>query len=236
MAFPTVIGVSHYTSTDWTASHAVPLPTNSTADRLLLMMGTFGGDVPSVNVPSGWTEKVTQNTNGGNMVCCIFAKKTTGSEGSTQTVTTGGDGILAASTYLIGGWRGTSAADDVKAVLEIPTAGISAPWPTPNLDPGWGAEDTLWFVVSADLAASTWTLAAPTDYSGLERALAGNHRSVYTARRELNASSHNPADWTVATGSYHSTRWYNEVATLAVRPAESTPIPVFHHYYAKLRA
>jgi hypothetical protein len=218
MAFPEVRGVAHYNSGEWTTSHTVPLPSDIQADELLLAFITTGGAGSTDPSASGWTQIGTVPNNGANLRGAVLARKATGSEGSTVSVSTV-DGRAAFTTYRIGAWHGNLT--EVRFANFIPTdsAGVLDP---PNLSVDWGTEDTLWFALSFDWndGAFTYTLAAPTNYGNVERD-GGVLLAVHSARRELAATSDNPAKFTVASGTYHNDRWFNITGTVAVRPGTS---------------
>jgi hypothetical protein len=192
LAFP-VVEATNANFTGATTSHAVALPSGITAGHTLLIISSYistAGLTPSEGFG-------VVGTNGG--ITAVYAKVSDGSEGADTTFTTGGSTDGYHITCRISGASG-----NVFRAAE--TTGTDPP----NLAPGVGAKDFLWF--TALLAAVGESLTAvPTNYGNLLQTPGGSE--IWAAvRRELNAASENPGNWT-AGGSVLRT------LTVAVEPA-----------------
>ena len=209
MTFPVVQATATYTTSTWTTTHSIPLPSNIVSGELLLMFG----QCPLSTNPTitDWTA-IVQDNNGGNGVLFVYAKIADGTEGATKSITTA-EGRAAAVTYRISDWDGSLS--NVQGLYSKPSGAITAPHPPPSLSATWSAADALWFKFAADADTATYTLAAGANYGNVVDAFSTAHK-VRTARRELNAATEQPPSWTVASGTYHNSRFLSQSATIGV--------------------
>lgn len=206
------------THTAWTrtgltassTSHAMNLPGSIVANNGLIAL-VWGLNTQAISI-SGWTQLGQASLPTNSRRFAVFVKKASGSEGSTQTVTTAAANQIVALVTKIDNWY-----EDL-AGIEINFASVTTNTPNSgNLTPSWGALDTLWITGFGGSVTNAFS-AAPTNYSDYS-----SDQSSYVchgAFRELNASSENPGAFTGTISSQE-----NIAVTIAVRPAILYPTP-----------
>lgn len=197
------------------ASHSVTLPSGIQAGNLLLMFFIKNNsNTTELTTPSGWTELASCTPND-NDVGRIYGKIASGSEGSTQTVSTGSSRTAAAITYRITGNRNGLSSSEL-AVSSANIDGVTTTPNPPSLTPSWGAAENLWIAMSF-AHDGAWTFVSyPTNYSlgqNISQHGGGSANGLVAAARLLNASSEDPGVFTVS----GTARVWNSF-TLAVRP------------------
>lgn len=201
MPYPQVVGANGGANNTASNTHTVNLPADIAAGDLLIAMLMISG-IRNVTWPDGWSVDPDQQ----------FAYKIAdGDEGASITVDTDGAGVTSAhTTYRL---TGHDANNPVQSTEAVQFSGTQ-PDP-PNLAPSWGAADTLWIVAAGWINGTITVNAYPSNYTN-GRTDAGNSTGVAigSARRELNASSDNPGQFTLS-----STATVGAVITLAIQPA-----------------
>lgn len=186
MAFPVIAGINSGTNYTQTNSHTVNLPSSVAAGDLLLVF-FYTDSSATIDTPAGWTAFGATADPGGRKGTC-FRKIAAGGETSI-TVTTSANNRSAYRSMRITGHGGTA---------EAATATASGTTQDPaNLTPSWGALDTKWIAV---LMLRERTVSAyPTSYSnGALTGTGANMPEVATCDRNLNASSEDPAAFTIS--------------------------------------
>lgn len=199
--FPAVSSVARSSTDTASTSHTIQLPPVVDSGDLLLVMIRCASSVTAPSAPAGWTLVATRGRTG------IYSKTASGSEdGTTVSFTTASSIRTAHHSYAIKGWN---------AVESIVNASLAND--PPSLTPSWGAKNTLWFAVGG-ANSTNWTPTPPANY---EPMLLGTNPSsavtdrcqIASARRELNATSEDPAGF----GGVMTTP---ETITLAIEPAD----------------
>lgn len=206
MAFPTVVSTNTSVQTPAGTSHTVSLPGSIVAGNLLLIFFATA-DIPTITTPANWNLlRNKQETAGATSQQSIFYKVATGSEGATVTITTGTSFRSAHATYQISGYSGNPEAS-------AGASGISGNPDPDSLTPSGGAKDYLW-IASGTCRSQTFS-SAPTSYTNLLTAATSSQVAVGTARRELNATSTDPGNFTITA----SNEWTG--VTVAISPTAS---------------
>jgi hypothetical protein len=210
-AFPVVEGSNTGAASGGTGTtnYSAPLPSSITSGELLLLFVAAGaGGARTVSV-SGWSELFNSIGSGSLRRLACFYKVATGSEGASVTVSGSNSSFWASTCYRISGYQGTPEAGT------IATGSSASPNP-PSLSPSWGSAKTLWFAVAGkDAGGSSDFSGAPTNYDNIIQnggTGSGNHAAIATARRELEASSDDPATFSISSNDWAAN-------TVAVRPA-----------------
>ena len=224
MTFPvteaTNVGATSGFSGD--VSFDVPLPSDVTAGRLLIITGVAGSsDARTVSTPSGWTAlyNVVGGGGGGTEIARFwgFWKEAEGDEGSTVTVTASSTVNWTTNSYSISGWGSIEAA--------TPATGNSANPNPPSFSPSWGSDDTLWIAVEGDAEATAGAPTYPTNYTDgifAQHVIISTVTALHTAsaRRENATGTEDPGTFTLASAE----EWV--ATTIAIQPAPEA-IPVF---------
>lgn len=218
-------------------SHTVTLPDDIEAGDLLLAF--FGADgVPVITFPAGWTQ-IYQVATGSIIKSGAWYRVADGSETATISVTTSNAEMTAHTVYLI-------SKDSYTGTPESATAtGSSANPNPPNLDPSWGAEETLWFSSSLNDTGTTSVTAYPANYTDGRNDRANNVGGcgLGTARYSTIATDENPGaftleiyePWIAATVAVHQqTRliiksgavglWVSDVGDVAAMMLDAAPV------------
>lgn len=225
MAFPVVEAINGGNNNANSTNHTVNLPAGIQASDLLIVFFVCDAN-PTITFPEGWTE-LFHATYVNALNFATWYRVADGEEGATIVVTTSASERSAHTSYRISGYAGTP---------EAATYGGSGYFPDPpNLTPTWGAKDTLWFACEGNDANKTVTV-YPTDYTDGRNDYANNFAGcgVGTARRELNAESEDPNNFTISGNEQFVG------ATVAIQPEEAAPekvtqylpgndLPVFPH-------
>ena len=227
MAFPTVRARQSSSRGSDATSHDIALGvTPNSGDLIVIAWATDGSGAANfstsatrVDGTGSWAftagfadENHTAGCNGG-----IRYRVADGTEPSTLRFTTSASEHFCARAYVIqAGTFDSTTPITVTRGTEAATAAVV----TPNCDPAGGAADFLWITGYAadDDDEST---AAPTNYSNfvcIESAQSTTSCSLGIADRELNATSENPGDFTMAAAEEHIP-W-----TLAIHPSSVTTV------------
>lgn len=206
--FPIVGSMVESAQTSDTTTHAVTMPAGITEGDLLLVFFAADGNT-ALTWPAGWNTasnlifRETQCTTGQTCANTLEAryKVATAADVTTTSisVTSGAAERSAHHSFRIYNYTGTPESRDSEGTVDF--AGNP-----PSLPPTWGSQNTLWLAVMAKASGTTILTNYPTNYTNGERQQGGsgaNGVDLYSARRELNAASENPSDftWTVSSGS-----------------------------------
>lgn len=198
MAFPTVAGTTSSVQSSDTTTHTVSLPGSIAAGELLVVAWGSGGLNPGAALtwPGGWTVKSsTTSSNVGGRWAYRIAD---GSEGASISVTSGSVTKSAHRSWRIQGHDTTTNALQDQGFWNVGTD--AAPNP-PGHTPTGGAKDYLWLEFAA-ADSGLLCSAASASFTNLETAQSGVNvnadAGLSTARRELNASSTDPAAMTLS--------------------------------------
>lgn len=209
-AFPVVEGtnVGGTSGFSFTATFAAPLPSGIQSGELLIVFCHFGNG--TLTTPSGWNLLFTATAGTGRF--SGFYRVATGSEGSTVSITGSASSSWAINSYRISGYQGSP---------ECGTAATGtgfSPDP-PSLSPSWGAKKTLWIAAMGRQTGSGTTSTVPANYTDplnyAHSVIAVVSAQCSSGRRELEASSENPAAF--SSGSGGTPEWVAQ--TVAVQPA-----------------
>ena len=202
MAFPAIAAITSGTQTSNSTSHSVTL-TDAAAGELLLVLLQAGSAI-SWTMPSGWTSISAAS---GSVVAARIAD---GTEPASVTFTSSSSNK---SSHLF--IRVTGAhASTLPTAANTNYGGSTSTFDPPNLAPSGGANNYLWLAVAFRRAA-VGVSSYPTDYSDNQTNVTGSDNAVAVATRELNASSENPAAYTLASSTIGSAR------TVAIYPMAS---------------
>ena len=191
VSFPVVQSVTTSYSVSADTTHTVSLPATTVSGELLLVL--FTTKSTGTATPSGWTS-LWQYTAGG-MGSLGFYKTATGSDGSTVEVISGSGGPFSAQVFRISNWNG------IENSSRKGSSGTSVP-SFNALTPSWGSDKVLWIAsVSASDDGATVS-SYPASYTdGLSVIAPGGVNAsceIFTARRELEASSETPGAYTLS--------------------------------------
>jgi hypothetical protein len=210
--FPVVQATNTSGESSDVTSHTVSLPANiSAGDLLIVFFSCDANETVTWPTGDGWAS-IFHETN--SMTLDIGYKIADGTEGATITVTTGSAEQSAHISYRITGNHRYLAPE----VSTGATGNSTAPNPD-SLTPTGGAKDYLWIAVEGNTdgdAASAY----PTNYTNGQTNAVGTTAgaNIAVARRELNASSEDPAAFTIPLN-----KWV--ACTVAVHP-KSAPTAV----------
>lgn len=198
MAFPVVKAVNGGFGGAST-THTINLPAGIVAGDLLLVC--LVTDAVAVTTPSGWTLLLL--TEEFNPSLRTYYRIADGSEGSTITITSGGFGSSAHTSFRI----------DLGDKREAVGVWSSPPNP-PSLSPSWGAQDTLWIAVCAYGPGTTAVTSYPTDYTNgrNDRWNDASGFGVGSAYRSVRAASEDPGPFGLSPSGG------GNVQTIAVSP------------------
>jgi hypothetical protein len=187
-SYPVIENTATYQTNSEITNHSVTLPTGITSGDLLLMVFRAGG-TQTATTPSGWSLLDSRSSHG---VTYVWYRTADGSEGSTVTVTTGGNIRASAITYRISNWEGIPTSSFTNSNTNDP----------PSISPIWGASNSSLFIAAlTNRRSDSNVTAAPTNYSGLltiSQSSDSNHNRsrVSTAHRFLTAASEDPDAFT----------------------------------------
>uniref|UniRef100_A0A6M3M546 Putative pectate lyase n=1 Tax=viral metagenome TaxID=1070528 RepID=A0A6M3M546_9ZZZZ len=220
--FPVVLSITPSSFNVNATPHLVAMPaTVDAGDLLLALFSNDGGDV--VTTPGGWglvfsAQVVAQAS---RVRFGAYAKVAVGTEGGTTVnFVTSGTEMAAAQVYRIqaGTWWGALAG--VEAATPSDCGSVDSRYPDPpSFAPSWGALDTLWVACygADDDDAATGYPGSYTDGTYTPSGTATGSCSLASARRELNATSDDPSNFTIAAVE----EWVAN--TIAVRPVGTGP-------------
>lgn len=212
--YPVVEATATSAQTTSSTTHTVTLPSGITSGDLLVIFIRAGGNSVTINTPTGWTLLTSRSSSGRTS---IFYRVADGTEGATRTITTSSSRFSAHNSYRISGVN-------TSAPISGGFTGSTSINP-PNSAPGWGELRILWLAM-ANTRRTDNTLTQPSAYSSpIEATSIGssststNHIRLRTARRNLEASSEDPATFT-STGTLSA----QHAATVAINPAVPPPV------------
>jgi hypothetical protein len=216
--FPTVVGTPTETANATEATSNVISHAAAGATDLTILV-ICKGKATTINAHGDWTELLDENSVGGFYIAYLY-----GTLGASTTFTASAVTRTASIAYLISG-----AANPSIRAPEIGTTatGSSVNPDPPTTTPTGGAKDYLWIAATTrdgeEADDDTWATASPTNFlpnPPLQKAcgIAGTNLGgiVATASFASNASSMNPATFTIATGAWRA-------QTIAVHPTGDHP-------------
>jgi hypothetical protein len=196
MAFPQIVAVAKQGSNGAsTTNYPLVWPAGGGQGDLLLAIlvpnTTLTGETPQ-----GWT-LLGETTEA--PPAHVFVRVAENASSGSVTIE-GNSSRYASIGYRISGWTGEVSNVYVSAFINSATVAADPP----NLDPGQGAQDFLWFAGTAARTTS-WTYTTPSGYGGCEEQISEEgdntyNRKMVLCRRELNAASENPASFNPANG------------------------------------
>jgi hypothetical protein len=201
-------------------NHNVNMPPVVKAGDLLkvhLSLRKDSGSISGVSTPSGWTP-LQEGGNGSTVFVAWYGKVANGTEGGTTVnFVSGSSCVGAAQCYRVTEWYGSlggvEIADHVTAITSTPDP--------PEVTAPWGSAKNLFFVSSLANDGDESLVSSPTNYTGGVATFAGAglpSAAVYTARRELAASSDDPGSFQLGFGDACRT------TTLVIRPIATIPL------------
>jgi len=202
-------------------NHNVNMPPVVKVGDLLkvhLSLRRDGGSLDGVTTPSGWTLLESGGSASGAVFVAWYAKIATGTEGGTTVnFVSGASCVGAVQCYRVTEWYGSlggvAIASHVFAVTSMPNP--------PAVTASWGSAKNLFFASSLANDGDESLVSSPTNYTGGVATFAGAvlpSAAVYTARRELAASSDNPGSFQLGFADACRT------TTLVVRPIPTVPL------------
>jgi hypothetical protein len=233
VAFPTVVGTPTETANATEAtSNVISHATGGSTDLHILIVSK-GKDV-TIGAHGDWTELLDETGQVGSLYIAYHY----GTLGSSTTFTASAVTRTAAIAYLISGAENpTTQAPQIGTTA----SGSSVSPDPPTTTPTGGAKDYLWIAclsrAGEEADDDTWATASPTNFTPnppLQKAcgVAGTNLGGIVAAASFgsNASSMNPAVFTIATGAWRA-------QTIAVHPTSVvTPVPPPHAVMARASA
>lgn len=209
MAFPVTSAATTTTFATSVTSMAVNMPASiSSGDLLIAAVGVRNAG--TWTPPSGW-DLLEEKAGGGTVgETGVWYKIADGSEGATQTWTTGTATTAAWHSFKVTTWHGTTPPEYTS------TNGDSAAVNPPSLSPSWGSADTLWIALAGSSANTMSFTGSPTDFTGLTTSTAssgGGASNMGSAFRQNATATEDPSAFTTSTN-----RWWASF-TIAVRPS-----------------
>ena len=210
MAFPTVQSRTETAVHPQSTTHDISMPaTVDAGDLLLMFVAIFDPDsgTPTFTTPTGWTSIFDVANASNRSRHALFGKDADGTEDSTTVnVATNVTCVMAAVVYRITDWGGTLGSH-VEASSSPSTGNSSSPDP-PAVTPTGGADDYLWIPSIGAYDDNISATSAPTDYTNLIDVLTGGggnqSAQVYTAERQLNASTENPGTFSISSNESYA--------------------------------
>ena len=211
MAFPQVAAHIGQTFDPAATTHNVTMPSTVNAGDLLIVLLVWS-NTNSISNPSGWSnlfQTSFSGRRGGG-----WLKVAAGTEGSTNVnFSTSSSSKMAARVYRVTGWFGDAAGVEATGAA---TGSGSTPNPA-SLTPSWGAAETLWLANAHAWTDATSVTSYPSNYSNGAFSIVNSENAIIaSARRELSASSEDPATFTLN----DSGNWL--ASTIAIQPAGGT--------------
>ncbi len=219
-AFPTISDVT-YSEEDGAnvTTHDVLLPPVIAADDLLVVVGSIDSSHTATvtwddSTAGVWTQEYEVEDAGAAVFGLVYVKKADGTEDG-KTLGIGTDGLDMSAWWAFripaAGWFGTLATGVYSATNS--QAGTGTDPDPPDLAPGVGVEDFTWIALShtdANVTVTGWSEADNRNDSTNANAAGAN---VAFSTVEANASSRNPAAYTISGAEQRIG------GTLAIRPA-----------------
>lgn len=217
MTFPSVASEASSQQDTDTTTHTVTMPSGVAAGNLLVAAVAFDAR-PSVSggtMFDNWVQLVNTAHSGDLCALRVYYKTADGTEGASQTLTTG---TAECSSHHV--WRITGQASTVpEAAIFQGTTGTSLD--PPSLNPtGWDVDDTLWLALSSSDDGAITVTGFPTSYTGTGQVNADSSADGVTlgyARRDNATASEDPSAFTVSATTAFCT------ATIAIRPQPDYP-------------
>jgi len=214
MPFPqVVVAVKETNFAGDTTAHLVDMPTTTVSGELLMMLFVCH-TTAAHTTPSGWTVQWNLATSSLSNTTC-FVKVADGTEGGTTVdIVTADAQSAAAQVYRITDWEGTLSGVESGVMVVEDVSNTPDP---PSLTPSWGQMDTLWIAMFGAGDDDETVTSFPTDYTdGVDTVSGAGLGSdagceVGTARRELNATTDDPGQFTLTASEQ------NVANTVAIR-------------------
>lgn len=201
MTFPVLATITTGSETSNTTTHGVALSSVAVGNLLLVLLQA--GSAISWTVPSGWTEIVDASG------LCVAGKIADGSEGASVDFIS--SSTVKSSHYFL---RYTGAHDStLPSLTRTNIGGASTNFDPPSHTPAGGAQDFQWIAVAARRSTAGIN-SYPSDFPDNHNNFTGSDSAVAFATENLNASSEDPAAYTLSTTSIGS------AVTIAVFPAQ----------------
>lgn len=204
MAFPQIVTEtnSEEEAADVT-THTVSLPSTLASGNLLVVGVVIDGAASTITKPTGWTDIITgfSNAVGNNVHGAAWYKVSDGLEGSTVTFTTASGQRSEHKSWQISGHSSTTNPPQGTGVGDSGSTSFSAD--PPSVTPTGGAKDYLWLAIGGKDRGDETFNGFPANYTntgeGNEVAFPTGGVCIAWGRRELNASSEDPAAFTFPT-------------------------------------
>ena len=200
-------------------NHNVNMPPVVKAGDLLFALVSLrgSGDSGGVTTPSGWTLLASA---GAASFRGWYVKVADGTEGGTTVNFVSGNTCGgAAQVYRVTEWHGGIVSG--VSIGEEQTTSTSTPNP-PEVSTSWGSAKNLFFAAVLANDGDETLVSAPTNYADEVRTVGGAgfgfSAAVYSARRELEASSDDPGAFTLGFTDFCGSR------TLVIRPIATIPL------------
>lgn len=202
-------------------SHAINVG-SPTAGTLLVVFVRFAG-APGAVTFAGYTQLASDTSDASDDTSAVYWRLADGTEGATDTLTTGNSIKLCAM-----GWEITGAEHPGARAPEISTVAVGTTSAN-TADPGTctptgGSKDYLFLAIAAQDGEVGAYTASPTNYSAVTTANSGTGGTpasncyMGVGSRQLTASSENPGTFTHGAATTGWTAW-----TVAIHPA-TTPV------------
>jgi hypothetical protein len=200
-------------------NHNVNMPPVVKAGDLLFALVSLRGssDSGGVTTPSGWTLLASA---GAASFRGWYVKVADGTEGGTTVNFVSGNTCGgAAQVYRVTEWHGGIVSG--VSIGEEQATSTSTPNP-PEVSTSWGSAKNLFFAAVLANDGDETLVSAPTNYADEVRTVGGAgtgfSAAVYSARRELEASSDDPGAFTLGFADFCGSR------TLVIRPIATIPL------------
>ena len=217
MAFPQVVGTNSSQQTTDVTSHTVALPSGIVAGELLVVILAIAVGSDSGTYPAGWNKLGAAGAN--NIAASWGWRVADGTEGASITVTTSGAQESAHQSFRIQGHNSSTNVPQTGGA----GSGTDSSAEVHSFAPTGGAKDYL-FIAYAAADSGVAATSAPTSFTNLVVSDSGSDANascaISTARRELNAASIDPDQFTLEA----SEGWLT--ALIGVHPGvEGNPAP-----------
>ena len=217
---PTIANSAKTEQSSTVTTATVNLPSGITSGDLLMIFIRAGGGNSSTFItwPSGWNELIQDASDNSDDVAGIAYRKADGSEGSTVDLTFGSAHAFSAVAMRITGAQdpGTQAPEYAESFTSSPATSIDLP----SLSPSGGSNDYLWLAIAGSGGpANDPPTSIPTNYTAelnATQGTTGDKTDLYTAYRQLTASSEDPDTYVSTNGNWMA-------FTVAVYPAAGAP-------------
>lgn len=220
MASPTDSARTGTNITTAGTSHSINTGSPSAGD-LVITHVRFAA-APGTITFAGHTQLASDSTDASDDTTNVYYRLCNGTEGSTNTLTTGNSVKLSATMWIVTGGEHPGIQPPQIAAVTIGTAANADPT---TITPTGGSKDYL-FITMLGMDHETATFTQPTSYVNLTQANSGTAGAVATncmiagASQQKTASSENPGAWTSTAAT---TGW--TAFTVAIHPASSPTTP-----------